>query len=54
VRAYGRASYLRSNNYRFRLNVDGQKISAVARSSEALSENIDVVRSLLLANVSEV
>jgi hypothetical protein len=46
--------YDRSYHYKFRFNVDGQHISAVARSSEALAEIIDVVRRLLLADVSEV
>jgi hypothetical protein len=36
------------------LNVDGQNISALARSLEALSEIVDVVRRLLVAYVREV
>jgi hypothetical protein len=58
VRADGRASstlcYLHSNYYRLRFSVDGQQISAVARSSELLAEIVDVVSRLLIADVSEV
>jgi hypothetical protein len=45
--------YLREN-YTFRLNVDGKAIHALARSSEAFSDIVDVVRRLLLADVSGV
>jgi hypothetical protein len=41
-------------HYKFELGVDGNKIEGMARSSEALSEIVDVVRRLLLADVSEV
>jgi hypothetical protein len=41
-------------DYRFDFKVDGQLISASARSLEALSEIFDVVRGLLLANAREV
>jgi hypothetical protein len=40
--------------YRFGFTVDGQHISALARSSEALSEIVDVVRRLLLENARDV
>jgi hypothetical protein len=40
--------------YRFSFIVDGQHISAMARSSQALSEIVDVVRRLLLTNAREV
>jgi hypothetical protein len=46
--------YDRSYHYKFRFNVDGQHISAVARSPEALLEIMDVVSRLLMANVSEI
>jgi hypothetical protein len=55
VRADGTAYCLRSNYYRFQLDVDGQQITAMARSSEAFSEIVDVVLPpLLMANVSEI
>jgi hypothetical protein len=38
--------YLREN-YTFRLNVDGKAIHALANSSEAFSDIVDVVRRLL-------
>jgi hypothetical protein len=47
------AHYLRNEN-RFRLKVDGKSIFAVASSSEALLEIADVIRRLLLADVSGV
>jgi hypothetical protein len=57
VRANGRglswSSYL-DNDYRFRVNVDGNRIRALAHSSAACSEILDIVRRLLLADVSEV
>jgi hypothetical protein len=40
--------------YYFTFNIDGQDISALARSPEALSEIVDVVRRLLLANARDV
>jgi hypothetical protein len=54
VRADGRLAWRRSYDYSFRLNVDGQTISAVARSSEAFLEILDIVRRLLLADASQV
>jgi hypothetical protein len=48
------SSCLRGDFRRFSFNVDGQKISALARSSAALSEIVDVLRHLLVANASEV
>jgi hypothetical protein len=57
VRADGRAflhSYSSYGDYIFRLNVGATDIFAVASSSEALSEILDVVCRLLLADASEV
>jgi hypothetical protein len=45
---------LRGDFRRFSFNVDCQNISALARSSAALSGNVDVLRHLLVANASEV
>jgi hypothetical protein len=57
VRKYGVgfmcSIYLR-DDYRFLLNVDGKAIHVLARSLEAFLEIVDVVRRLLLADVSEV
>jgi hypothetical protein len=54
VRTGGIASRLCSYNlpgdYKFSFNVNGKELSVVARSSEALSEIVDVVRRLLVAN----
>jgi hypothetical protein len=41
-------------NYRFSFNVDGTEIFAVARSSAALAEIVDVVIRLLVANARDV
>jgi hypothetical protein len=60
VRARGRGrlcpGYLHEQDYTFRVNVDGKgkEIHALARSSEEYSENLDVIRRLLLAEASEV
>jgi hypothetical protein len=47
-------TYYLQDYYRFRLNVDGKDMVALASSSAVLSETFDVVRRLLLADVSEV
>jgi hypothetical protein len=58
VRSDGRAtslhSSLRSNYYTFQLNVDSQKLTAMALSPDALLAIVDVVSRLLMADVSEV
>jgi hypothetical protein len=46
--------YCLPRGYRLIFNVDGQEISLWARSSEALSEILDIVRRLLVADVREV
>jgi hypothetical protein len=54
---YGRAhlrNYHRQYLYCFRVNVDGKNIHALTHSSTAFSEIFDVVRRLLLADVSQV
>jgi hypothetical protein len=57
VSAYGTgfmcSIYLR-DNYRFIFNVNGKAIFVLPRSSEAFSEIVDIIRRLLLADVSEV
>jgi hypothetical protein len=47
-------SYTPRDDYRFQLSVNGYPIVALARSSAALSEIFDVLRRLLLADVSAV
>jgi hypothetical protein len=45
---------LSEDDYRFQLNVDGKNMHALACSSEALSDIVDVVRRLLVTDASEV
>jgi hypothetical protein len=54
VHSDGRATSLRSNYCRFELNVDSQKLTAMALSPDALLAIVDVVSRLLMADVSEV
>jgi hypothetical protein len=50
-RAFSYANFLPDGEgYRFSLNVDGTDILAVARSSAAMAEIVDMVGRLLVAN----
>jgi hypothetical protein len=46
--------YHRQDYFSFRLNVDGKEVDAWARSWEAFSDVLDVLRRLVLADVREV